>query len=93
LDRAVLDAGRKTVNPDIHPPQVKDFPDAEVVSLSAEHCTLRLGPQSQRLKIGDKVELIVGYADFTTVLHEAFFGFRNDRLEVVWPILGRGKLQ
>jgi hypothetical protein len=35
----------------------------------------------------------VGYADFTTVLHEAFFGFRNDRLEVVWPILGRGKLQ
>lgn len=93
LDRAILDAGRKTVNPDIHPPLVKGFSDAEVVSLSAEHCTLKLGPESQRLKIGDKVELVVGYADFTTILHEAFLGFRDDKLEVVWPILGRGKLQ
>jgi D-serine deaminase-like pyridoxal phosphate-dependent protein len=93
LDRAVLDAGRKTVNPDIHPPLVKGFSDAEVLSLSAEHCSLKLGPESQRLKIGDKVELIVGYADFTTILHEEFLGFRDDKLEVVWPILGRGKLQ
>ena len=93
LDRAILDAGRKTVNPDIHPPLMKGFPDAEVVSLSAEHCTLNLGPESQRLKIGDKVELIVGYADFTTILHEEFLGFRGDKLESVWPILGRGKLQ
>ena len=42
---------------------------------------------------GDKVELVVGYGDFTTVLHDEFYGFRNDRLEVVWPILARGKLQ
>lgn len=93
LERAVLDAGRKTVNPDIHPPHVKGFPDAKVVSLSAEHATLSLGPESQRLRIGDKVELVVGYADFTTVLHEEFLGFRDEKLEVVWPILGRGKLQ
>jgi D-serine deaminase-like pyridoxal phosphate-dependent protein len=93
LERAVLDSGRKTVNPDIHPPVVKGFADAQVVSLSAEHCTLKLGPESQRLKIGDKVELFVGYADFTTILHEEFLCFRGDKLEAVWPILGRGKLQ
>jgi len=93
LDRAILDSGRKTVNPDIHPPRVKGFPDAEVVSLSAEHCTLKLGPESQRLKIGDKIELFVGYADFTSILHEEFLGFRGDKLESIWPILGRGKLQ
>ena len=93
LERAILDSGRKTVNPDIHMPVVKGWPDAEVVRLSAEHCELRLGPQSQDLRIGDKVELFVGYADFTTVLHDQFYGFRGDRLEVVWPILGRGKLQ
>ncbi len=93
LERAILDAGRKTVNPDIHPPQVKGLPDAEVVALSAEHCTLKLGPESQRLKIGDKVELVVGYADFTTVLHEEFLCFRDEKLETTWPILGRGKLQ
>lgn len=93
LERAVLDAGKKTVNPDVHMPVLKEYPDAKVVRLSAEHCELQLGPESRNLKIGDKVELVVGYADFTTVLHDNFYGFRNERLEVIWPILGRGKLQ
>lgn len=93
LDRAVLDSGRKTLNPDIQVPIVKGWPDASVKRLSAEHCELNLGPQSLNLKIGDKVELVVGYADFTTPLHDHFYGFRGDRLETVWPILGRGKLQ
>lgn len=93
LDKAVLDSGRKTLNPDIHIPLVAGYPDAQVIRMSAEHSEIRLGPQSQDLKIGDKLELIVGYGDFTTVLHDEFFGLRNDRVEVVWPIQGRGKLQ
>lgn len=93
LERAVLDCGRKTMNPDIGMPQLLRYPDATVRRLSAEHCDVQLGPQSRDLKIGDKVEVVVGYGDFTTVLHDEFLGFRNNRLEVVWPILGRGKLQ
>lgn len=92
-DRAVLDSGRKTLHPDTHPLSLKGLPDAAIVSVNAEHCVLKLGPESQRLKIGDKVELVVGYADFTTILHEAIYGFRGDKLEVVLPTLGRGKLQ
>ncbi len=93
LDRAVLDSGRKTLNPDTQLPIVKGWPDAQIKRFSAEHCELTLGSLSQNLKIGDKVELIVGYADFTTPLHDHFYGFRGDRLEVIWPIAGRGKLQ
>jgi len=93
LDRAVLDCGRKTLNPDTHLPLVVGHPDASIKRMSAEHCELNLGPNSQDLKIGDKVELVVGYGDFTTVLHDEFFGFRKNQLECVWPILGRGKLQ
>lgn len=93
LDRAVLDSGRKTLYPDHQMPIVKDWPDAEPTALSAEHCQVRLDGESKNWKIGDKVELVVGYADFTTVLHDQFYGFRNDRLDTVWPILGRGKLQ
>lgn len=93
LERAILDSGRKTLNPDIAMPVVAGHEDATVKRLSAEHLELTLGPKSQDLKIGDKVELVVGYGDFTTVLHDEFHGFRGDRLEVVWPILGRGKLQ
>lgn len=93
LERAVLDCGRKTMNPDVHMPVLAGDHDAEVTRLSAEHCELTLGSKSQGLKIGDKVELVVGYGDFTTVLHDQFFGFRDNKLETVWPILGRGKLQ
>lgn len=93
LERAILDAGRKTFNSDVATAMIAGRPDAEVKRLSAEHCELTLGPESQNLKIGDRVELVVGYGDFTTVLHDEFYGFRGDRLEVIWPILGRGKLQ
>ncbi len=92
-ERAVLDCGRKTMNPDVHLPVVAGDPATEVTRLSAEHCELKLTPDSKPLQIGDKVELVVGYGDFTTVLHDQFYGFRNGRLETVWPILGRGKLQ
>lgn len=93
LDKAIVDSGRKTLHPDFQMPVPKHYPDAEVVRVSAEHCELKLGGESRNLKIGDKIELVPGYADFTTVLHDEFYGFRKERLEVVWPILGRGKLQ
>ncbi len=93
LERAVLDAGRKTLNPELGLPTVVGYPDAKATSMSAEHCVLNLGPKSQDLKIGDQVELVVGYHDWTTVLHDQFVTFRGDRVESVWPILGRGKLQ
>ncbi|WP_240928234.1 DSD1 family PLP-dependent enzyme [Thalassoroseus pseudoceratinae] len=93
LTRAVLDSGRKTLHSDLQLPIVKNFPDAIVQSLSAEHCLVELGPESQNWTIGDKVELFVGYADLTTVLHDRFHGIRDGIVETVWPILGRGKLQ
>lgn len=96
-NRAVLDSGRKTLNPDPYTPLVRGFPDTEVIRMSAEHCELQLEGEAQDLAIGDKVELVVGYADFTTVLHDHFFAFRSsddgEVLETVWPIAGRGKLQ
>jgi D-serine deaminase-like pyridoxal phosphate-dependent protein len=45
------------------------------------------------VKIGDKIELIVGYADLTTVLYDEFYVFRGHRLEAVWPVAARGMLQ
>jgi D-serine deaminase-like pyridoxal phosphate-dependent protein len=93
IERAIVDAGRKAVNGDMCMPLVKGFPDAQVVQLSAEHGWIDLGPSAQDFKIGDKVELVVGYADFTTVLHDEFHVCRGDRLEAVWPIAARGMLQ
>src|SRR5258708_34768319 len=52
LERAILDAGRKTMNPDVALPVMVGYDDAEVKRLSAEHCELKLGQKSQHLKIG-----------------------------------------
>jgi D-serine deaminase-like pyridoxal phosphate-dependent protein len=99
LERAILDTGRKSVHPDIHPPRLartvsgRPLPDAKITMLSAEHLTVELGPESQFLCIGDKVELIPGYSDHTTVLHDYFVGVRNEYVEAVWPISARGCLQ
>lgn len=93
IERAIIDAGRKTINGDVFMPLVKDLPDAQVAKLSAEHGWLDLAAGAQDVRIGQKIELVVGYADFTTVLHDAFYVFRGNRLEAVWPIAARGMLQ
>jgi D-serine deaminase-like pyridoxal phosphate-dependent protein len=91
-ERAIIDAGRKTLNIEVHTPLVVGRDDIHVERLSAEHGQLRLDPSAQGLKIGDRLELVPGYADLTTVLHDQFYCFRKDRLTAIWPIEGRGKL-
>ena len=92
-ERAVIDAGRKTMNVEIHPAIVPGRDDIAVQSLSAEHGTLRLAPSAQHLAIGDRLEIIPGYSDLTCVLHDHLYGFRHNKLEVIWSLEARGKLQ
>ena len=91
FDRAVLDAGRTAIANELHSPVVKDWADAILVTQNAEHLVLKLGPSSRELRIGDRVELIVGDSGFTTMLHDEYLCFRNDRLETIWSVLARGK--
>jgi D-serine deaminase-like pyridoxal phosphate-dependent protein len=92
-DRAIVDAGRKSQYADSHPPLVVGHDDMELVRLSAEHGEFRLKPTAQGLKIGDRLELIPGYSDFTNVLHDEFYGIRGRRLEAIFPLVGRGKIR
>jgi D-serine deaminase-like pyridoxal phosphate-dependent protein len=99
LERAVLDCGRKSLCPEVHPPHVigqaegRRLPDAAIGRFSAEHLTLELGPDSQDLHIGDKVLLRPGYSDLTTLLHDRYYGVRAGVVEEVIPIAARGALQ
>lgn len=95
-DRAIMDAGRKSLNQELVEPRVISHPGVELTSLSAEHGSLRVqSPVGSEcdLRIGDRIELMPGYSDWTCVLHDHLFGFRDDRLEVVWPLEARGRLQ
>ncbi|HND50974.1 MAG TPA: DSD1 family PLP-dependent enzyme [Pirellulaceae bacterium] len=90
VDRAVVDAGRKSFSPDLHLPAVAGRDDAKVKWLSAEHGVLDVvaapGP-----RIGEKIEFVLGYGDWTTVLHDRYYVFRGDRLEAIWPLDARGR--
>jgi hypothetical protein len=45
------------------------------------------------VKIGDVFDFVVGYGDETVCLHDKLYGLRDGVVEVVWPILARGKLR
>lgn len=91
-DRVILDAGRKALSDYRTPPVLRDHPECQVSGLSAEHATVTVPPHS-RFFIGQVVAIIPGYSDFTFVLHDRVIGTRADRVEAVWPLLGRGQLQ
>jgi D-serine deaminase-like pyridoxal phosphate-dependent protein len=91
-DRAIIDAGRKAMNMEIHLPVVMGREDVVVDWLSAEHGVLKLGPTAQDLKIGDRLELVPGYGDLTTTLHNQFYVLQEGRLVDIWPLTARGRL-
>lgn len=91
-DRAIIDAGRKSQFAELQPPIVCGREDIRVGRLSAEHGQLELGPTARELRIGDRLELIPGYGDFTCVLHNEFVIHRDRRVVDVWPLAARGML-
>jgi D-serine deaminase-like pyridoxal phosphate-dependent protein len=90
--RVVVDAGKKTLSSDLTPPRARAFPDATPLRLSAEHGQFDLAAPSPAPAVGERIELLMGYGDTSVHLHETLVGVRNGHVEIVWPLLGRGKL-
>jgi D-serine deaminase-like pyridoxal phosphate-dependent protein len=91
--RVITDAGFKTLSArEEGQPIVLDQPDLELDYLSAEHGVWLRGPESAEIRIGDRLEIIPDYHDTTTFRHDTFVGMRGGIVEVVIPLLARGKL-
>ncbi len=91
--RIVCDTGKKTMSTDAALPRPLIDASVESMGFSAEHVRIELVSASPRPAVGDKIEFVVGYTDTTTMLHDEVYATRQDRVEVIWPILGRGKLR
>jgi D-serine deaminase-like pyridoxal phosphate-dependent protein len=89
--RIICDAGWKTMAQQPALPAPRDMADVKAVKLSAEHATIELSAPHSAPEVGDRVEFVAGYSDATVFLHDYMYGVRGGRVEVVWPILGRGK--
>lgn len=92
-ERVITDAGFKSLSArEEGEPILLDRPGLEFDYLSAEHGVWRRGPDSADVQIGDRLEIIPDYHDTTTFRHDAFVGMRGNTVEVVIPLLARGKL-
>ena len=95
-DRAIIDVGLKSRGSNYGAmilPLVKEMEGVEVTRFSAEHGHLKLESPSGELKVGDKLELIPSNCGTTANLYDEYIGLRDGRVEVIWPILARGKAQ
>ena len=92
-DRAITDAGMKTVTKEFGLPEVKNANGAELIQLSEEHGKLDVSNCDADLRPGDRIELIPSHGCTTINLHDQFFGIRDGILESIWDIAGRGKLR
>jgi D-serine deaminase-like pyridoxal phosphate-dependent protein len=92
-DRVIVDAGRKTVDPGERPPTARGLDGVISLALSAEHGRFLLDHPADRPRVGERLELEIGYHDQTTHLHECLYGVRDGVVETVWPVAARGRLQ
>jgi D-serine deaminase-like pyridoxal phosphate-dependent protein len=90
-DIAFIDVGRKMIDTYLGLPEVKDPPGAQVLSLSQEHGKISLVGVERDLEVGDRIEIWVRDANGTITLHDRFYALRDDRVEAVWDIPGRGR--
>ncbi len=91
--RIVCDAGLKAMSSHIASPAPIGVSGVKSLALSAEHCVIELEEPNQQPAIGDRLEFIAGYSDTTVFLHDEIYGIRDGIVEVIWPILARGKLR
>lgn len=89
--RATSDAGAKACTINRPWPIVKGESDISYTSGSDEFGTIRYGDNASRTySVGDKLELIVSHCDPVVNLYDHLYAIRNDRVEAIWRVAGRG---
>ncbi len=89
--RCTTDAGAKSCTINRPWPRVKGEKGMSYTSGSDEFGTLRYEEEASRsYQVGDKLELIVSHCDPVVNLYDHMYAIRQDRVEAVWPIAGRG---
>jgi D-serine deaminase-like pyridoxal phosphate-dependent protein len=84
-DRAIIDAGMKSLTNEFGPPMGKEIP-VKVGRLSEEHGHLAAGESS--LEPGSKIEIVPSHGDTTINLHSEYYVVRGDEVIATWPIEG-----
>ncbi len=88
-DTIVLDAGRKSIGIDFVLPTMVEYPLYTARYYAEEHALFDVDGRC-KLKLGDTVELVSGYAPTTVNLYDVFHVVENGVVVDIWPIIPRG---
>jgi len=72
---------------------VTEAPEAVIYGQSEEHGHVDVRKGGRDFQVGDRMRVIPNHVCVATNLHEQVYGVRNDKVEVIWKVEGRGKLQ
>ena len=96
-DRGVLDAGSKVLTSDLYHMKgyghVMEYPEAHVAHLSEEHAVVDFSACAERPKVGEVVNVVPNHCCVVTNMVDEVYGVRAGRVEVVWPVAARGRVQ
>lgn len=88
--RVVLDAGLKSVAVDSGLPDMHAAPGLTYIAANDEHGIVTVADRAVQPALGDVLLLVPGHCDPTLNLHDELVGFRDGRVECVWPVSARG---
>ena len=91
--RITTDAGTKALTLNKPDPIVIGEPGFRYTAGSDEFGSIQYETANKAYKVGDKLDLIIPHCDPVVNEYDVFYGVRNDRVEVVWPVTARGKSQ
>ncbi len=94
-DRAVIDAGLKTLSDDSGPARLVDAPGWAYRHGGDEHGVLTPTgePERRDLRVGERVAVLPSHIDPTINLHDVMYAHRAGRIEAAWRVAARGKVQ
>ena len=97
-DRAVIDAGTKALFSDKSSAYgayglVKGIPHVSLARAYEEHGVLSMEASAEKLKVGDKLEIIPNHVCPVVNLFDELVGVRENNVMLTWSVAARGKLR
>ena len=93
--RIIVDGGAKTFAS--YPPlpygYCVEHPEIFLSAVSVEHGHVDTSASAHRFRVGERLTFIPLHQEMCLNLHDEMVGFRDGQVEVIWPILGRGKVK
>jgi D-serine deaminase-like pyridoxal phosphate-dependent protein len=97
-NRAVIDAGSKTLSSDLLSPGqgdgyglLPDYPEATITRLNEEHGVLDFGRSAHQAEVGERVRIIPNHACVVTNLHDQIYLHQDGSVLANLPVYLRGK--